>query len=91
MGRKKDKRLERFLREPTDYAKHEMDSLLRGLGHHLAKGGVAAGSKTTYTNEKGEQPVHFHTPHHPDKHFKTIVLRNVRDQLIGYELIDITK
>jgi hypothetical protein len=86
MGRKKDKKMERFLSEPADYGKNEMDSFLRGLGHHLAKGGMTAGSRATYTNQEGKQPVHFHTPHQ-HKHFEKIVLRSVRDQLAGYNII----
>jgi hypothetical protein len=90
MGRKKDKRMERFLSEPSDYDKNEMDSFLRGLGHHLAKGGMTAGSRSTYTNEKGEQPVHFHTPHQ-HKHFDKTVIKSVRKQLDGYKLIEKAK
>jgi hypothetical protein len=87
MGRQHDKKILRFLSEPTDYSFDEADTLLTSLGHHLQKGGNTAGSATTYVNENGEQPVRFHKPHQY-KHFGKKTIKSIKKQVRKYKLIE---
>jgi predicted RNA binding protein YcfA (HicA-like mRNA interferase family) len=83
MGKKESKRWDRFISMPADYTIHEMFTLLESIGHRLSH---RRGSAVTFTNEKGEQHVHFHLPH-PERTFKRKTLKSIYDQLASHNLL----
>jgi hypothetical protein len=87
MGLQKDKKIQRFVNNPTDYSFEEMDALLKSLGHHLKKGGMTAGSAAVYVNKDGEQSIFFHRPH-KHKHFGKKVMKSVYEQVRDHKLIE---
>jgi hypothetical protein len=86
MGRQREKRIERLLSEPSDYTDHELIAYLRGIGHSENTKGKTSGSRTEFTNSEGGQPIRFHRPH-PGHVFKKVVVKDIINQLKGYELI----
>jgi predicted RNA binding protein YcfA (HicA-like mRNA interferase family) len=83
MGKQEEKRWDRFIRLPNDYTINEMFTLLESIGHKLSH---RKGSAVTFTNAKGEQPVHFHLPH-PEKTFKRKTLKSIYEQLAKHNFL----
>lgn len=59
---KKDKLIERFLSQPTDFTFDELTTLLKQLGYAIANVGKTGGSRVTFTNGEGDY-IRLHKPH----------------------------
>lgn len=80
----KEKLIERFKRQPSDFTFDETERLLSIFGYVKSNKGKTSGSRVVYRNGD-KQPIMLHKPH-PGNIVKAYALRQVLDYLIeaGY-------
>lgn len=71
---KKDKLIDRLLKEPKDFTFDEMESLLSYFGYGSKQGGT--GSEIKFIKDGSYEVINFHKPH-PDRISKRYVLDQV--------------
>ena len=59
---KRDKLIERFLKQPVDFSWQELERLLSALGYQLVGSGKTAGSRARFLHAKFP-PITLHKPH----------------------------
>ncbi len=75
---KKDKLIDRLLKNPKDFTFDEMVSLLSYFGYELKEGGTGSGVK--FVKEDSNEVINFHKPH-PSGILKRYVLDQVIEKL----------
>lgn len=75
---RKDKLINRFLKQPKDFTFDEMESLLSYFGYKLKQSGTGSGVK--FIQDGSNEVINFHKPH-PNGVLKRYVLEQVMEKL----------
>lgn len=75
---KKDKLIDRVLKQPKDFTFDEMESLLSYFGYELKQSGTGSGVK--FIKDGSNEVINFHKPH-PSGILKRYVLGQVIEKL----------
>jgi hypothetical protein len=75
----KEKLIERFKRQPSDFTFDELERLLSLFGYVKSNKGKTSGSRVIYKNEVG-RPIMLHKPH-PGNIVKGYALKQVFEEL----------
>lgn len=75
----KEKLIERFKRQPSDFTFGELERLLSFFGYMKSNKGKTSGSRVIYKNGTG-RPIMLHKPH-PGNIIKSYALKQVFDEL----------
>lgn len=81
----REKLIERFKRQPTDFTFDEMIKLLGYFGYSIYNKGKTSGSRVVFVN-RGRVPIMLHKPH-PKNIVKSYAMKQVLDYLTELELI----
>ncbi len=76
----KEKLIERFKKQPTDFTFDEMEKLLSVFGYTKSNKGKTSGSRVVFKNEN-KRPIMLHKPH-PGNIVKSYALKQVLEELI---------
>lgn len=76
----KEKLIERFKKQPSDFTFDEMERLLSIFGYTKSNKGKTSGSRIVYRN-KDKRPIMLHKPH-PGNVVKGYALKQVLNDLI---------
>ena len=76
----KDKLVDRFKKQPSDFTWDELVRLFGIFGFEMSNKGKTSGSRTTFVNENGDE-IDVHKPH-PSKIMKGYVMKNALKFLI---------
>ncbi|MBI5010039.1 MAG: type II toxin-antitoxin system HicA family toxin [Bacteroidia bacterium] len=77
---RKEKLVERFLRQPKDFTYQELSKLLSGFGYIEEKKGRTSGSRVLFYNNEKEHSIMLHKPH-PGNIIKSYALKYVLQEL----------
>jgi hypothetical protein len=82
---RKEKLVERFLRQPKDFTYQELSKLLSGFGYNEENKGRTSGSRMLFYNKEKEHSLMLHKPH-PGNILKSYALKYVLQELetIGF-------
>ncbi|MCM1185248.1 MAG: type II toxin-antitoxin system HicA family toxin [Lachnoclostridium sp.] len=75
---KKDKLVDKLLKEPKDFTFDEMKSLLSYFGYELKQGGTGSGVK--FIKEGSNEVINFHKPY-PNGILKRYILDQIIEKL----------
>ena len=76
----KDKLVDRFKRQPSDFTFEELESLLMYFGYKKSNKGKTSGSRVIYKNES-KRPIMIHKPH-PGNIIKAYAMKQILNDLI---------
>jgi hypothetical protein len=77
---RREKLVERFCSNPSDFSWAELESLLNYFGFAEIKKGKTAGSRRTFVNASTKQIIRLHKPH-PGSILKQYQIKEVREVL----------
>lgn len=77
---KKDKLIERFLKEPKDFTYNELKILLKNIGYKEYQLGKTSGSRVKFYNKVTNKKFKIHKPH-PSNIIKPNLLRFIKEQI----------
>jgi hypothetical protein len=77
---RKEKLIERFCSNPSDFTWSELESLLSNFGFVEVKAGKTGGSRRAFFNEVTKQIIRLHKPH-PGNILKQYQIKEVKEAL----------
>lgn len=80
----KEKLIERFKTQPSDFTWNELVRLFAAFGYEFGNKGKTSGSRVIF--KKGESAYIAHKPH-PDNHIKAYVMKQILEFLKNNELL----
>lgn len=83
----KEKLIERFKAQPTDFTFNELVRLFSFFGFAPTRKGKASGSRIKFVNKEKKLSYNIHKPH-PDKFIKRYVMKQVFKYLSENKLIN---
>lgn len=84
---RKEKLIERFKRQPTDFTFNELLSLFYLLGFEPDNKGKTSGSRLRLINKEKEMSYNIHKPH-PDNYIKGYVMKQILQYLTDNKFIN---
>jgi len=83
----KEKLIERFKKQPTDFTFDELLKLLIGFGFEMSNKGKTSGSRVRFQNKELKTIIDIHKPHTSGSPIKESVLKNIFNNLVNVNLI----
>jgi len=83
----KDKLIERFKKQPTDFTFDELLKLLTGFGFEMSNKGKTSGSRVRFQNKELKTIIDIHKPHTSGAPIKESTLKDIYDNLVNINLI----
>ncbi len=82
----KEKLIERFKRQPKDFAFDELIRLFQVLGFEVSQKGKTSGSRIEFINDEKELSFGAHKPH-PDNTIKSYAMKQILEFLTSNKII----